>query len=197
MAFCGDELWIANTLFSCLVTLDERYHFVPRWKPKFISAIAGPEDRCHLNGLAPVDGKIKYVTAMSETDTPQGWRPNKVDGGVVIDVLRRTRSSLVAWRCPTRHAYTTASYGCSTLVAGRCLVDERTGQRTVVTTFPGYCRGMSFFGCSPSSACRAFARQRSLAASPSPKIGILSSVGSRSSISARGQAWRRLNLPKA
>ena len=44
-----------NTLFSCLAGLDSRYSFVPRWRPPFISALAA-EDRCHLNGLAMVDG---------------------------------------------------------------------------------------------------------------------------------------------
>src|SRR5436309_1918412 len=41
------ELWVVNTLFSCLATLDERHSFVPRWQPKFISGLAA-EDRCHL-----------------------------------------------------------------------------------------------------------------------------------------------------
>ncbi len=42
--------------FSCLATPSERYNFQPLWMPKFISKLAG-EDRCHLNGLAMVDGK--------------------------------------------------------------------------------------------------------------------------------------------
>ena len=28
-----ETLWVANTLFSCLCTLDEAYNFVPGWKP--------------------------------------------------------------------------------------------------------------------------------------------------------------------
>ena len=32
------DLWIVNTLFSCLAGLDPRYSFVPRWRPPFISA---------------------------------------------------------------------------------------------------------------------------------------------------------------
>jgi uncharacterized protein (TIGR03032 family) len=146
MAFCGDELWIANTLFSCLVTLDEHYHFVPRWKPKFISTIGGPEDRCHLNGLAQVDGQIKYVTAMSETDTPQGWRPNKADSGVVVDV---PLNEVITRGLAMPHSPRVYDGKLWVLDSGRgalCLVDERTGQRTVVTTFPGYCRGLSFLG---------------------------------------------------
>jgi len=45
-----------------------------------------PEDRCHLNGLAVVDGQPKYVTALGTTDTPGGWRERKADGGVLLDV---------------------------------------------------------------------------------------------------------------
>jgi uncharacterized protein (TIGR03032 family) len=45
------ELWVVNTRFSCLCTLDPDYSFVPRWRPPFITALAA-EDRCHLNGLA-------------------------------------------------------------------------------------------------------------------------------------------------
>ncbi len=67
MAFAGNELWIVNTLFSCLCTLDPRFSFVPRWRPPFISELAA-EDRCHLNGLAMVNGQPKYVTAMAETN---------------------------------------------------------------------------------------------------------------------------------
>lgn len=49
-----EGLWIVNTLFSCLCTLDEHHSFVPRWTPEFISQLA-EEDRCHLNGLAMAD----------------------------------------------------------------------------------------------------------------------------------------------
>src|SRR5262245_51725667 len=51
----------ANTLFSCLATLSERHSFVPLWRPPFITKIAA-EDRCHLNGIAMVDGEPSYVT---------------------------------------------------------------------------------------------------------------------------------------
>jgi uncharacterized protein (TIGR03032 family) len=46
-----EGLWLVNTLFSCLCTLDDSHSFVPRWKPSFISNLAD-EDRCHLNGMA-------------------------------------------------------------------------------------------------------------------------------------------------
>src|SRR5262249_22819183 len=81
----GEELWVVNTAFSCLCTLDDRHSFVPRWRPPFGTGLAA-DDRCHLNGLAMADGVPKYVTALAETDTPQGWRPNKVNSGCLIDV---------------------------------------------------------------------------------------------------------------
>jgi uncharacterized protein (TIGR03032 family) len=81
----NNELWVVNTRFCCLCTLDADHSFCPRWRPLFVSALA-PEDRCHLNGLAMVDGHPKYVTALGETDTFAGWRENKARGGVLIDV---------------------------------------------------------------------------------------------------------------
>jgi uncharacterized protein (TIGR03032 family) len=82
----GDEgLWVVNTRFSCLASLSQDYSFVPRWQPSFISELA-PEDRCHLNGLAIVSGKPRYVTALGETNTAGGWRATKATGGVLIDV---------------------------------------------------------------------------------------------------------------
>jgi uncharacterized protein (TIGR03032 family) len=55
------------------------------WKPPFISKII-KEDRCHLNGLAVEDGVPRYVTAVSKSDTIDGWRDRRFDGGIVIDV---------------------------------------------------------------------------------------------------------------
>src|SRR4051794_8512022 len=85
MAWAGEELWAVNTRFSCLCTLHPDYSFVPRWQPPFITALAA-EDRCHLNGLAIVDGKPRYVTALGTTDTAGGWRAGKPAGGVLTAV---------------------------------------------------------------------------------------------------------------
>ena len=63
----GDELWVVNTRFSCLCTLDRSASFAPRWRPPFVTALE-PTDRCHLNGLGMVDGRPRYVTALGETD---------------------------------------------------------------------------------------------------------------------------------
>ena len=74
-----------NTKYSCLAELSQTHSFKAIWKPTFISKLA-PEDRCHLNGLAMVDGEPKYVTAVCRSDSVDGWRDRRQDGGVVIDV---------------------------------------------------------------------------------------------------------------
>lgn len=73
-----------NTKYSCLAELSPTHSFKAIWKPKFISKLA-PEDRCHLNGLAMVDGEPRYVTAVCKSDSVDGWRERRRDGGVVID----------------------------------------------------------------------------------------------------------------
>jgi len=64
----GDQgLWMVNSAFSCLATINSDYSFVPRWKPPFISELK-PEDRCHLNGMALKNGKPKYVTTFNQSN---------------------------------------------------------------------------------------------------------------------------------
>jgi uncharacterized protein (TIGR03032 family) len=79
------QVIFVNTRFSCLATNTDRASFRFLWKPPFITKVA-PEDRCHLNGLAMVNGRPKYVTVCSRTDTAEGWRTHRVGGGCVLDV---------------------------------------------------------------------------------------------------------------
>ena len=74
-----------NTKYGCLCEPSLTHSFKVIWKPEFISKIA-PEDRCHLNGLAMVDGRPKYVTAVCRSDVVDGWRDRRHDGGVIIDI---------------------------------------------------------------------------------------------------------------
>lgn len=74
-----------NTRFNCLATVSDRHSFEMVWKPSFITELVD-EDRCHLNGLALADGVPRYVTAVSRSNTIDGWRDRRTDGGIVIDV---------------------------------------------------------------------------------------------------------------
>jgi len=81
----GGAVVFVNTKYNCLCVPSVTHSFKVIWKPAFISKIV-PEDRCHLNGLAMKDGKAKYVTAVCRSDTIDGWRDRRQNGGVVIDV---------------------------------------------------------------------------------------------------------------
>lgn len=145
LAWGTEGLWVVNTLFSCLSTLHEQYSFVPRWKPRFISQLID-QDRCHLNGLALVDGRPGFVTAMAESDSPGGWRPTKATSGVVMHV---DSGETVARGFAMPHSPRWYNGKLWVLDSGRGAlgtVDPATGQFTVVETFPGYTRGLSFAG---------------------------------------------------
>ena len=76
----------------CLATVSESASFTRALAPALRLA-PGREDRCHLNGLALEDGRPHYVTAAARTDVADGWRERRRDGGIVIDVRLRARSS--------------------------------------------------------------------------------------------------------
>ncbi|KFC20339.1 TIGR03032 family protein [Chryseobacterium sp. FH1] len=80
-----NQLYAVNTLFSCICTFDSNSNFVPYWKPDFISELQ-PEDRCHLNGMALLNGKPKYATAFAKSNKEMGWKENLTKTGVLIDV---------------------------------------------------------------------------------------------------------------
>lgn len=141
----GDTLWVVNTRFSCLCTLDAQHSFVPRWRPRFVSALAA-EDRCHLNGLAMDAGRVALVTALGATDSAQGWRERKFDGGVLLDVAsgERVASGLAMPHSPRVHRG--ATWVLESARGLLCRVDPDTGKRDTVAELPGFTRGLAFAG---------------------------------------------------
>ncbi len=142
LAWSGDDLWLVNTSFSCLCTLDSQHSFVPRWKPPFITALAAG-DRRHLNGLAMADGKPQYVTALAETDTPQSWRANKSTSGCLIDV---SSGQTVARGFAMPHSPRVHQGRIWVLHSGvghLVQIDPRNGQAETVAELPGYTRGLA------------------------------------------------------
>lgn len=141
----SDELWIVNTRFSCLCTLDPRYSFVPRWRPPFITALT-PDDRCHLNGMAIVDGRPKYCTALGATDSAAGWRENKPSGGILLDV---DSGEIVARGLSMPHSpriYRDRLWLLNSGHGGLDTVDLKTGKSESVARLPGFTRGLDFCG---------------------------------------------------
>jgi uncharacterized protein (TIGR03032 family) len=145
LAWGGQELWIVNTRFSCLCTLSNNYNFLPQWRPQFISAIA-PEDRCHLNGMAIVNGMPKYVTVLGKTDTPGGWRENKANGGCILEV---PSGKVITEGLSMPHSPRMIRGLLWVLNSGRgelITVDLKSGQQEMIVTLPGYTRGLAIIG---------------------------------------------------
>ncbi len=145
LAWGNQELWIVNTRFSCLCTLTNNYNFLPQWRPSFISAIA-PEDRCHLNGLAMVNGMPKYVTVLGQTDRPGGWRDNKASGGSILEV---PSSKVITDGLSMPHSPRVEQNLLWVLNSGYgeiTTVDLASGKQEKITSLPGYTRGLALMG---------------------------------------------------
>ncbi len=145
MVYRGNELWFANTAFSCLCTYDDDHSFVPRWRPSFVTELA-PEDRCHLNGLGLVDGKPRWVTALGETNTAGGWRENKKDGGVLIDL---DSDQIVARGLSMPHSprwYADRLWLLESGTGSLGPVDLARGRYESMVELPGFTRGLDFAG---------------------------------------------------
>ena len=134
-----------NTKYSCIAELSQTHSFKAIWKPDFISKLA-PEDRCHLNGLAMVDGMPKYVTAVCKSDAVDGWRDRRHDGGVVIDM---DTNEIVCEGLSMPHSPRWANGKLWVLNAGTGhlgWVDFKTKSFVPLAFFPGFLRGLSIIG---------------------------------------------------
>lgn len=117
----------------------------PRWWPKFVTSL-GPDDRCHLNGLAIRDGLPAFVTCHSIADLPQGWREHKKDGGVLIDVAS---GETVLQGLAMPHSPRWFNNRLWLLESGDGSlghIDLQAGKYEAIAKFDGFTRGLSFWG---------------------------------------------------
>jgi uncharacterized protein (TIGR03032 family) len=145
LAFAGGELWLVATAFSCLATLDGTHSFVPRWTPPFITQLV-PEDRCHLNGLAVVQDRVAYVTALGTGDEAGGWRADKARGGVLIDI-GSSEVAIAGLSMPHSPRWHEGRLWLLESGTGSlCVADPAAGAVQVVAELPGFTRGLAFAG---------------------------------------------------
>jgi len=142
----GDgRIVFVNTRYSCLCEPSLTHSFKPIWKPGFISKLA-PEDRCHLNGLAMVDGRPKYVSAVSRSDAIDGWRDRRHDGGIIIDV---ETDEIVAEGLSMPHSPRWHDGRLWVLNSGSGelgFINPATRRFEPVAFCPGFLRGLGFYG---------------------------------------------------
>ena len=139
-----DRVVFVNTRFSCLAEASLTHNFKPLWKPDFISTLV-PEDRCHLNGLAMVDGEPRYVTALGVTNEKEGWRKN-LGGGVLIDAQTNRIVARDLWLPNSPRVHNGKIW---LLESGRgqvVTIDPQTGAKEDIAFCPGFPRGLTFRG---------------------------------------------------
>jgi uncharacterized protein (TIGR03032 family) len=141
----GGRVVFAATGFNCLATLAQRASFAPLWRPPFVSKLAA-EDRCHLNGMALVEGRPRFVTAVSASDVVDGWRDRRRDGGVVLEVPggRAVCSGLSMPHSPRWHQGRLWLHDSGTGRFGS--IDPTAGRFEALAFCPGYLRGLAFVG---------------------------------------------------
>lgn len=141
----ADRVVFVATGFGCLAALAQRASFSPIWHPPFLSKLAA-EDRCHLNGLALVDGRPRYATAVSASDVVDGWRDRRRDGGVVLEIPggRVVTSGLSMPHSPRWHRGRLWLHDSGTGRFGS--IDAGSGRFVPLAFCPGYLRGLAFVG---------------------------------------------------
>ncbi len=145
MAFINDNLVAVNTLFSALSYIDSRQSFTPFWQPPFISELM-PEDRCHLNGMAIDNNEIKYLTALGSVNTVQGWRDNKMSGGILMEYPsgKIIVDSLAMPHSP--RLYDGKLYVLNSAQGELIVVNPENGTYEVIVKLGGFARGMDRIG---------------------------------------------------
>jgi len=138
------RLLFVSSLLNCLATVSPKHSCQPLWKPPFISEFVN-QDRCHLNGLAMVDGQPRYVTACSQSDQLDGWREQRRDGGCVID-LRSNQVICQGLSMPHSPRYYQGNLWLLNSGQGELgWVDLASGQFHALAFCPGYLRGLAFW----------------------------------------------------
>lgn len=143
--YVENKLWAVNTSFSCLCTIDDEFSFTPRWQPSFITELKS-EDRCHLNGLAVSDGKLRYVSGLGSGNAMQSWRENITEGGIIIDI---ESNEIIAKGLAMPHSprvYDGKLYVLLSAAQKLVQIDPTNGQVTDVAFIPGFVRGMAKIG---------------------------------------------------
>lgn len=142
LVWSQNEIWCVNTKFSCLSTINPLYSFVPEWYPPFITELR-PEDRCHINGLCVVNDLPTYITLLGETNEPNGWRENKRDGGLVMNVQN---NNVLAHGLSMPHSPRWHQEKLWLLESGKGSIGYLDNGYTHICKLPGFTRGLDFMG---------------------------------------------------
>ncbi len=145
MVFDKQVVLAVNTRFSCICVIDGFFNFTPIWQPPFVTALQA-DDRCHLNGMAFHDGKVRFATALAQSDAPFGWREQMAHGGILMEV---PSGRVLASGLSMPHSPRVIGDRLHVLEGGRgrvLQIDPATGAQRVLATLPGFTHGLCEYG---------------------------------------------------
>lgn len=139
----ANELLFVNTCYSCISKPSDIGAFEPVWHPNFISELK-PEHRCHLNGMCLIGGELRFVTAISNANEPDGWRGKRTKTGVMVDTVA---NEIVIGGISMPHSPRFYDGSLWLLESGKGhiqIVNPKDFSRQDVAFCPGFLRGLSF-----------------------------------------------------
>ena len=145
LSFSNQGLLAVNTLFSCIVRIDQEFNFTPFWKPFFISEISS-EDRCHLNGMAMQNGEPIYATCFHEGNEMNSWKESHGADGLVVDVKKNV---VLNRGLHMPHSPRLINNRLLILMSGNgelIEVDRNSGEKKLLLNLNGFVRGMASCG---------------------------------------------------
>ncbi len=133
------------TLFNCLATVSAEQSFTEVWRPPFIDELIA-QDRCHLNGVAMVEGEPRYVSVCALSNERKGWKSQRQAGGAILDVLSGEvlASGFSMPHSPRWHDQRLWLLNSGTGELGH--LDLQSGKFEPIAFCPGYARGLAFVG---------------------------------------------------
>src|SRR5688572_6964980 len=138
------NLYAVNTLFSCIIRINDDYNFSAYWTPPFIDKLVS-EDRCHLNGMALKAGIPKYATCFNQGNSFQSWRENITTTGVIYDM---EANEVVAGNLPMPHTpriFHNDLYVLLSATGELVKINLNNGKYDVIVKLDGFVRGMALY----------------------------------------------------
>ena len=144
LSWGDDGLYAVNTLFSCIIKIDDEYNFIPYRIPPFIKDLTS-EDKCHLNGLVMEKGKPKYATAFNQGNTYQSWREGVATDGILLD-LETNEIVMTNLRMPhSPRVFNNELYMLFSATGEIVRADLNKGVTEQIARIEGFVRGMAFY----------------------------------------------------
>lgn len=134
-----------SSAFNCLATISDTASFQSLWRPPFITSKSGG-DRCHLNGLAMDGTHAAFVSMTSTSDTLNGWRADRHDGGLIMDVATNEPVSSGLSMPHSPRLYDGKLWVLNSGHGTLSTVDTGRGNLTRAASCLGFARGLGFIG---------------------------------------------------